>query len=86
MREAVALYRGQGQRQGGSVNWVKVSSHIGGTRSPHQCFMKWYDTLKVADSGLIEEGAWTEDEVINVILSIIIHVLDFLYIVCMNPL
>ena len=61
MREAVALYRGQGQ--GGGVNWVKVSSYMGGTRSLHQCNMKWNDTLKLADMGLIKEGAWTEDEV-----------------------
>ncbi len=62
MREAVALYRDQGKKRG-SVNWVKVSAHMGGTRSPHQCGMRWHYTLKVADSEWIKKGAWTEDEV-----------------------
>ncbi len=57
----MALYKGQ--RISGGVNWVKVSSHMGGTRSSSQCGMRWHYTLKPADSGLIKEGAWTEDEV-----------------------
>ena len=61
LREAVALYKGQGVRRG--VDWGKVSSHMGGTRSSKQCYKRWRDTLKVVDSGLIKEGAWTEDEV-----------------------
>ena len=61
MREAVALYKGQ--RISGGVDWVKASSYMGGTRSLIQCNIRWYDTLKVVDSGLMKEGAWTEDEV-----------------------
>ncbi len=63
MREAVAMYKGQGIS--GGVNWVKVSSHMGGTRSLTQCNKRWHDTLKLMDSGLIKQGAWTEDEVIS---------------------
>ncbi len=57
----MAFHKGQGVR--GGVNWVKVSSHMGGTRSSKQCKMRWHDKLKFSDSGLIKEGAWTEDEV-----------------------
>ncbi len=57
----MALYKGQGVRRG--VDWVKVSSHMGGTRSSKQCKIRWHDKLKLIDSGLIKEGAWTEDEV-----------------------
>ena len=61
LREAVALYKGQGVRQG--VDWVKVSSHMGGIRSSNQCGKRWHDKLKLSDSGLVKEGAWIEDEV-----------------------
>ncbi len=61
LREAVALYKGQGVRR--SVDWVKVSSHMGGTRSSQQCQKRWRYTLKESYSGLIKEGAWAEDEV-----------------------
>ena len=63
LREAVALH--QGQRIGGGVNWVKVSYHMGETRSSKQCRQRWYDTLENSDSGLRKEGGWTEDEVIS---------------------
>ena len=93
MREAVALYRGQGK--GGGVSWVKVSSHMGGTRSTYQCYVRWHDTLKLADSGLIKEGAWAEDEVSVIHPTIITGCICgtmFMYIVhtasilCDNPL
>ena len=67
----MALYRGQGQ--GGSVSWVKVSSHMGGTRSYVQCNRRWHETLNLSDSGLVKEGAWAEDEV-SVIHATITHV------------
>jgi hypothetical protein len=57
----MALYKGQGIS--GGVNWGKVSSQMGGTRSSQQCKKRWCYTLKEADSGLIKEGAWAEDEV-----------------------
>ncbi len=60
LREAVALYKGQGVRRG--VNWGKVSSCMGGTRSSNQCYKRWH-TLKLADFGLMKKGAWTNDEV-----------------------
>ena len=63
MREAVALYKGQGVRR--SVDWGKVSSHMGGTRSYKQCGQRWRENLKLLDSGLMKEGPWTEDEVIS---------------------
>ncbi len=83
MREAVALYRGQGQ--GGGVNWVKVSSYMGGTRSYQQCRMRWHNVLKVADAGLVKEGAWTENEVTS-LSDAIVHVMHCLCLcnVCMN--
>ncbi len=46
LREAVALYKGQGVRRG--VDWGKVSSHMGGTRSYMQCNRRWHDALKLA--------------------------------------
>ncbi len=61
MREAVALHKSQRVRRG--VDWGKVSSHMGGTRSYKQCKMRWHDKLKLSDSDLIKEGAWAEDEV-----------------------
>ena len=61
LREAVALYKGQGVGKG--VNWRKVSSHMGGTRSSNQCGKRWRDILKLMDSGFMKEGVWTEDEV-----------------------
>ncbi len=57
----MAFYEGKGVR--GGVDWVKVSSYMGATRSSKQCNKRWRDTLKVVDSGLIKEGAWTEHEV-----------------------
>ena len=84
MREAVALYRGQGQ--GGGVNWVKVSSYMGGTRSSKQCRNRWHNTLKLADSELIKEGVWTEDEVISLTHETVVHVIYCLCLcsVCVN--
>jgi hypothetical protein len=61
LREAVALYKGQGLKRG--VDWGKVSSHMGGTRSSKQCYVRWHEKLKLSDSGLMKEGAWAEDEV-----------------------
>ena len=81
LREAVALYKGQGVRR--SVNWGKVSSHMGGTRSTHQCQTRWHDKLKLTDTGLVKEGAWTEDEV-SVIHATTMHVMYWLGNVCMN--
>ncbi len=57
LREAVALNKDQGG------DWKKVSSHMEGTRSSKQCTMRWHDNFKLSDSGLVKEGAWTEDEV-----------------------
>ena len=57
----MALNEGQGVR--GGVDWVKVFSYMGGTRSSKQCNKRWHDKLKFADMALIKEGAWTEDEV-----------------------
>ena len=61
LREAVALFKGQGVRQG--VDWVKVSSHMGGTRSSNQCGQRWHDTLKLVDCEWIKKGDWAKDEV-----------------------
>jgi hypothetical protein len=72
LHEAIALYSGKGVRRG--VDWGKVSSHMGGTRSSKQCQIRWHDTLKLTDSGLIKEGAWAEDEV-SVTHATIVHVL-----------
>ncbi len=44
LREAVALYKGQGKGRG--VNWEKVCSHMGGTRSSNQCNSRWHFRLK----------------------------------------
>jgi hypothetical protein len=65
LREAVALYKGQGKRR--AVDWVKVSSYMGGIRSSNQCYGRWYFTLKLT---------WTEEEVISVIHATIIHMMD----------
>ena len=75
MREAMALYRGQGK--GGGVDWEQVSSYMGGTRSSKQCNKRWLDKLKLTDSGLVKQGAWAEDEV-SVIHATIVHVLYWL--------
>ena len=75
----MALYRGQGQ--GGGVSWKRVSSHMGGTRSYQQCRMRWQFTLIFADSGLMKEGAWTEDEV-SLIHATIMYGLDCFCNVC----
>ena len=83
MREAVALYRGQGIS--GGVDWGKVSYHMGGTRSYKQCASRWRENLKLFDSGLMKEGPWTEDEVILTHWTIF-YVMYCLCIVCMNPL
>ncbi len=46
LREAVALYKGQGLRK--RVDWVKVSSYMEGTRSSQQCKKRWHNALKLA--------------------------------------
>ena len=59
----MGLYEGQGQK--GGVNWVKVSEHMGGTRSPQQCTQRWNGTLKPRSLGVMKsKGCWTDAEVI----------------------
>ena len=55
------LYEGQGQ--GGSVSWVKVSEHMGGTRTPKQCNTRWTETLKPRSLGMLKARCWTDAEV-----------------------
>jgi hypothetical protein len=59
------LFEGQGQ--GGSVSWAKVSEHMGGTRAPNQCVNRWGNTLKHRSSGVDggnhKQGEWSEAEV-----------------------
>jgi hypothetical protein len=43
--------QGKGQGKGGSVSWAKVSEHMGGTRAPKQCAIRWSNTLKHRSSG-----------------------------------
>jgi hypothetical protein len=61
----MALFEGQGK--GGSVSWAKVSEHMGGTRTPHQCADRWNTTLKHRSSGggggNHKQGEWSEAEV-----------------------
>ncbi len=70
LREAVALYSGQGIRRG--ADWKKVSSHMEGTRSPKHCKRRFHNILKLTDSGLIKEGAWTEDGVIHASIILVL--------------
>ena len=81
LHEAVALYSSQGVSRGGT-NWVKVSSHMGGTRSSQQCYVRWHDKLKLTDSGLVKEGAWAEDEVsvIHANIVLVVNCLSNIYI------
>ena len=57
------LYEGQGK--GGAVNWGKVSEHMGGTRTPQQCHIRWNRTLKSRSLGVMKTTGWTDAEVIS---------------------
>ena len=58
----VELYKGQGLN--GGVNWVKVSEHMGGTRTPLQCSHRWTNTLKSRSLGVMKTTGWIDAEVI----------------------
>ena len=60
------LYEGQGLR--GGVSWVKVSEHMGGTRTPQQCTARWNLTLKGRSLGVMKTADWTDAEVISIYL------------------
>ena len=53
------LYHDQGK--GGSINWVKIAQHMGGTRSPEQCRMHWRNEQKPKRE--TRAGAWSPEEV-----------------------
>lgn len=61
LMEAVQRYEGQGK--GGSVDWNKVSIHMGGSRSSQQCRDKWNYVLKPRlTGGGITSTNWSKDE------------------------
>ena len=57
------LYKGQGLK--GGVNWVKVSEHMGGTRTHQQCNNRWNGILKPRSLGVMITTGWTDAEVIS---------------------
>ena len=59
----VELYEGHGLN--GGVSWVKVSEHMGGTRSPTQCAGRWNNTLKPRSLRVMRSTEWTDAEVIS---------------------
>jgi hypothetical protein len=64
LTEAVATYGGQGR--GGTVDWVKVRTHLGFERSSYQHRLRWYGLLKhritgKRDSSPVEQ--WPDDEI-----------------------
>ena len=59
----VELYKGQGLK--GGVNWVKVSEHMGGTKTLVQCNHRWTNILKPRSLGVMKTTSWTNAEVIS---------------------
>lgn len=59
LREGVALYQGQGKR--GAIQWQRVSEHMGGVRSAHQCTMRWLQCEVNRKEG-VKSGPWSQEE------------------------
>lgn len=69
--EAVQLYSGQGKSKNNGIDWVKVVKHMGGTRSMHQCTIRYTQTMKPALEGA-KSGNWSAEEV-SIIKAFIGH-------------
>lgn len=69
LTEAVGMYDGQGR--GGTVDWAKVRTHLGGERSSYQHRMRWHSVLKHRVAGAARTPGkkdvvmepWAEQEV-----------------------
>lgn len=70
LTEAVSMYDGQGR--GGTVDWGRVSLHMGGDRSSYQHRMRWHSVLKHRVAGAPSRSSgrkevvsepWNETEV-----------------------
>eukprot|EP00604_Paraphysomonas_vestita_P004448 CAMPEP_0174825364 /NCGR_PEP_ID=MMETSP1107-20130205/42680_1 /TAXON_ID=36770 /ORGANISM="Paraphysomonas vestita, Strain GFlagA" /LENGTH=420 /DNA_ID=CAMNT_0016056897 /DNA_START=48 /DNA_END=1311 /DNA_ORIENTATION=+ len=63
LAEAVGMYDGMGR--GGTVDWSKVSEHMGGERSSYQHRMRWHSVLKHRVAGAASRPTGKKDVVVE---------------------